>query len=405
MDLRDIDILNPDLYAAAGPPHAQFARLRREAPVYWHPEVDGPGLWAVTRYKDVVAVLRDPATFSSERAGVLIPNFPPGDARASPDVLINMDPPKHTRYRALVGKGFLPRIIQRAEAQIRALVVERIEAALARGGCDFANDIAGDVPLRVILEIIGIPAEHRAQMLEWTRRFLGSDDPEFALSPPEFGALMANMMGYAHRLAAERRGAPQDDMLSLLMAAEVDGEHLKYEEFGLFFTLLLTAGHETTRNLIVNGTLALLENPEQRERLVADPSLVPSAVEEMLRMSPSGIHFRRTATCDTELAGQKIAEGSKVVVWLVSANRDEEVFAHPDVFDVARTPNEHLSFGLGPHFCLGASLGRLEARIAFEELLRRVGTLELAGPVERLRSNWVNGIKRMPVRLTARAGS
>jgi cytochrome P450 len=394
--LESIDLVDPAVFVA-GLHHRRFAALRRDAPVSWHHEPAGRGFWAVTRHADVVRVARDPATFCSGR-GLFIDDLPPGDPRDSPGVLINMDPPRHVRYRALVAKGFVPRMIQRMEGHVRDETRRLIDAVAARGHCDFARDLAGDLPLRVILEIIGVPAEEKAQMLDWTLTFFRARAQGGA--GVDVGALFGSIHAYACRLAEERRRAPRDDMMTLLAEAEVDGERLTYDEIGSFFSLLLNAGHDTTKNLVTNGMLALVEHPDQRRRLLEDPSLVTSAVEEMLRFAPPVHYMRRTATRDVEIGGQKVAAGDKVVMWFVSANRDEAVFADPDAFDVGRTPNEHVSFGFGEHFCLGASLARLEARVAFEELLRRLPDLELAGPVTRLPSNWINGIAAMPVRFT-----
>jgi cytochrome P450 len=398
VDLKSIDLSDPDIFLP-GAPHESFDVLRREAPIFWNAEPAGTGFWAITRHADVVRVSRDAASFSSGR-GVFIEDFPPGDMRTSPDIMINMDPPKHSRFRALVSKGFTPRVIQRLEGRVRGLMTQLIDAVSARGGCDFAREIAGNLPLQVILEMIGVPREDQAQMLDWTARFFGASDPEHAGTHEDINALIHAMHAYAHRLAEERRRSPEDDMLSLLMAAEVDGEKLSYAEFGSFFNLLLTAGHDTTKNLVTNGMLALIQHPGQRRRLVEAPSLIPSAVEEMLRFAPPVFYFRRSALRDTEVGGQKIARGEKVVLWYVSANRDEAVFKDPHAFDVGRSPNEHLAFGVGPHVCMGHALARLEARVAFEELLRRLPDMDLEGPVVRLRSNWVNGIKSMPVRFT-----
>jgi cytochrome P450 len=257
--------------------------------------------------------------------------------------------------------------------------------------------------MRIILELVGVPREEQPAILDFTTRFFGALDPEYQGTPEDFQALLIGMDAAAHRLAEDRRRAPKDDMLSLLMAAEVDGQKLSYTEFGAFFRLLLTAGHDTTKTLLSHGMLTLIEHPAERQRLQENPALIPGAVEEMLRFTPPVLYFRRNAVRDTEIRGQKIAAGDKVVLWYVSANRDEDVFSAPDTFDVRRTPNAHLAFGGGPHFCLGASLARLEVRVAFQELLRRLPDLELAGPVARVRSNWVPGIKSMPVRFTPAA--
>lgn len=397
MNLTDIDIFDPDLYAA-GVPHDRFDLLRREAPVYWHKEPGGRGFWAVTKHADVLHVLRDAALFSSERGGIWIADYPPDDIRSSRDAITDMDPPKHTRYRGLVSKGFLPRVLTAMEPYVRAQMGAMIDRVAPRGACDFVSDLAGDLPLKVILHMLAIPEEDRALLLDWSLRFLAGGDPENASSVKEYTELVEAMMGYAHKLATERRERPGDDMLSLLMRAEVDGERLSYMEFGLFFAVLVSAGHVTTTSLLANGMLTLIEHPEERARLARDPSRIPGAVEEMIRYTPSALHMRRTATRATEIRGQAIAEGDKVVVWFVSANRDEEVFADPHKFDVGRAPNDHVSFGYGPHFCIGAALARMEARVALEELLRRLPPLELAGPVVRSRSNWLLGIESMPVR-------
>lgn len=403
MPSTGIDLVSQQVYEA-GPPHALYERLRREAPVFWHPEVSGRGFWSVMRYHDVQEVLRDSATFSSSRANQ-IEDYPPDDPRVSGDALINMDPPKHTQYRRVVNKGFTPRVISQLEPHIRALVTAMIDQVAPRGECELVEALAGNLPLHVLLELLGIPDEDLDKVLDWSLRMLRLQDPEYATSPQEGMELMQTVFGYTHQLAEQRRRAPREnDLLSLLMEATVEGHELSPSEFSLFFALLLAAGHETTRNLIANGMLALIEHPDQRERLLQDPSLIPSAVEEVLRFSPPVIYFRRTAMRDTGLGGQRIAQGDKVVVWFPSANRDEEIFPDPHTFDVGRKPNEHLSFGHGPHFCLGASLARLEARVAFEEILRRLPDMTLAGPPVRLRSNFLNGLKRMPVRFTPRPG-
>lgn len=401
MNLDDIDIASPDAYIN-GAPYAQYAYLRRHAPVFRHRAAGGPGFWAITRHADISRISRDPATFA-QAPSLFIEDLPPGNMRDHPDVMINMDPPRHTRYRALVGKGFSPRVIQRLEGRIREVVTALIDAFAERGTVDFVHGFASELPLRMIIELVGVPAEDQAQVLDFSMRFFGALDPEYAGGLADLHALMVNMDVTAHRIAELRRREPKDDMLSVLMAAEVDGEKLSYTEFGGFFRLLLSAGHDTTKNLLCNGMLALIANPGERQRLLADPALIASAVEEMLRFAPSAFYFGRNATRDVELRGQKIAAGDKLILWYAAGNRDEEVFRDPDRFDVGRTPNEHLAFGIGPHYCIGTSLARLQGRIAFEELLRRLPDLELAGPVVRLRSNWIHGVKSMPVRFTPTA--
>src|SRR5437588_387059 len=313
VELSEVDLVNRDTYVQ-GIPHEMFEVLRHEAPVFWHDEEDGRGFWAVTRYQDVVAVNRDNELYSSARGSALIMDQPEDMLAQQRLMMLNMDPPMHTRYRLLVNKGFTPRTVGHLDERIRELT---------------------------------------------------------------------------------------NDIISVLLHAEVDGESLSELEFDLFFLLLSVAGNETTRNLISHGMLALIEHPDQRARLLRDPSLLPGAVEEMLRFGTPVMHFRRTASRDTEIAGQPVAEGDKVVIWYVSANRDENVFPDPHRFDVERSPNEHVAFGGGgPHFCLGANLARMEIRALFDAVLRRLPDMELAGPVERLRSNFINGIKHMPVSFT-----
>jgi cholest-4-en-3-one 26-monooxygenase len=400
MQLPDIDLSNPDLFLG-GWPHDAFAVLRAKAPVYWHEERNGPGFWVVSKYHDVIAVQLDSKTFSSARGGTLMKEFNDEEREAIRVQLINMDAPRHTRFRRLVNMGFSPKMTNRLTPHIREMAGNIIDTVARRGECDFVAEIAAELPLQVIAEMIGIPLEDRHLIFKWSNDMIGFDDPEYGGAGAEVGkAASMQMFMYANELVEQRKKAPRDDLVSVLMAAEVDGEKLTEVEFDSFFLLLAVAGNETTRNLISGGMLALLQHPEQRARLLADPSLMPTAVEEMLRWVSPVMYFRRTATRDAELRGQQIREGDKLTVWYGSANRDEEIFPDAHRFDVGRTPNDHIAFGIGHHFCLGANLARLEIQIMFEELMRRLPDLDLAGPVERLRSNFIHGIKRMPVRFT-----
>ncbi len=400
MELSDIDLVNPDRWVK-GVPHEELRLLRQKAPVFWQdmPGSDA-GFWAVTKYEDVVAISKDPTTFSSYRGTALLRDLPKDDLEQTRTIMLNMDPPQHSKYRKLVSQGFTPRMTAALEPRIRKATAEILDEVAQRGSCDFVRDISAELPLIVIAELIGIPVEDRHKVFDWSNRLIGYDDPEFQTSEEDGKMAAMEIWLYANQLAELRKKDPKDDLVSLLMTSEVDGEKLTEMEFDSFFLLLAVAGNETTRNLISGGMLALIENPSEWQKLLANPSLVPSAVEEMLRWVSPVSQFRRTATRDTQIRGQQIKENDKVVVYYQSANRDEDVFTDPYKFDVARSPNNHIAFGIGEHFCLGANLARLEIRVMFEELLKRMPDIQLAGPVRRLRSNFINGIKEMPVKFT-----
>jgi len=399
----DVRLWDPDLFVA-GVPHEVFAELRRDEPVCWHHEPEGPGFWAVTRYEDIVAVNRDSATFSSEVGGTILnSDRDPSTLENQRLMMLNMDPPRHTKLRKIVNKGFTPRMVNELEQHIRVLANAILDQVAPAGRCDFVSDVAAELPLQVIAEMMGVPVEDRHKLFEWSNRLIGFDDPEYATSPARQQEAAAEVYLYANGLAAERRkmGDERQDIMGALLTSEVEGQRLGETEFDLFFLLLAVAGNETTRNLVSHGLLALMEHPDQRQRLLVEPSLMPTAVEEMLRWGTPVMYFRRTATKDAELRGQNIKAGDKVTMWHISGNRDQAVFDKPDRFDVGRQPNDHIAFGGGgPHFCLGANLARLEIRVMFEELLRRMPDTELDGPVDRLRSNFINGIKRMPIAYT-----
>jgi len=394
-----VDLSDPETFVS-GVPHEAFGKLRRTEPVSWQDELEGTGFWSLTKYADVHACSRNHRVFSSGRKGCFMFDSPPEDLERMQLMMVNMDPPRHTKLRAIVNKGFTPVRMRAIEHHVREVCKKIIDDVAGRGECDFVTHVAAELPLQVIAELLGVPLEERQKVFDWSNRLIGFDDPEFQTSMEDGKIAAAELYVYANQLAADRRDDPKDDLTSILMNAEVEGEKLSELEFDLFFLLLAVAGNETTRNLISGGMLQLIQNPAERARLIADRSLLPTAVEEMLRTVTPVMHFRRTATQDIEVGGRTIREGDKVIFWYVSANRDEDVFADPDRFDVGRTPNDHLAFGIGQHFCLGANLARLEIRIMFEELLRRLPDVELAGPVRRLRSNFINGIKSMPVRFT-----
>jgi cytochrome P450 len=381
---------------ADGAPHALFARMRAEAPVCWQAEPAGPGFWALTKHADVLAVSRDSATFSSARAGYMTQDMDPVAVVQSRLMLLGMDPPEHTRLRGLVNKGFTPRRVARLEKRIRELSEGIVDAEAERGACDFVSDVSGELPSLLIAELMGIPPDDGRRLYEWTERMHQTG------APADAQAAVLEMMRYAAGVRAAKRAQPADDIASVLLRAEIDGERLSDLEFDLFFLLLINAGGDTTRNLVASGMLALLRHESEFAALRRDRSLLPSAIEEMLRWCPPVVQFRRTTTRDTALRGQPIREGEKVVMLYPSANRDEEVFEAPDRFDVRRAPNPHLAFGGGgAHYCLGANLARLEIRCLFDAVLDRLREIELAGPVERLHSWFIDGPRRMPVRFRA----
>ena len=399
-----IDLSDHDAFVDSVP-HEAFAVLRRDDPVHWNPEPDGQGFWAVTRYEDIRTVHRSPQVFSSEIGGTSLEDLEPEHIEARKS-MIDMDPPQHDELRAIVNRRFTPRAVTVWEDQVRSVARQVLDTALPKQEFDFVAEIASEIPMQVFAEILGVPQSERREIIEIGDRLLGNADPEYAHQGdddahrhlPFSSPAALDMFAFGRRLYDERRRDPRDDIATQLVQAG-----LSQRELDVYFVLLATAGNETTRHTISHGLLALLEHPDQAERLRSDPSLGKTATEEMLRWATPVHHFRRTAAVDTELGGREIAAGDKVTTWFVSGNRDETVFEDPDRFDVARTPNPHMTFGPGGvHHCLGAHLAKLEIRITFEELLARGLVIELAGRPERLRSNFFNGVKRMPVRVVAR---
>ncbi len=381
-------------------PHRWFAELRRHG-VVWQPEpLGGPGYWAVTRYHDCVAVNRDFAEFSSARKAVFIWDFSPEDLTQQQLMMLNMDPPLHTRYRRLVNRGFTPRMVARLEERIHGTADEIIDTVIETGRADFVTDLVSQLPLIVIAELLGVPRTDRQLVFDWSNQMVGGEDPEFALTPERATQAALELYAYASELYRTKRGDPHgDDLMTAL--ATLQGEQLSDLELELFFLLLSVAGNETTRNLMAGGMQAFFDHPDQWQRLVADRSLLPTAVEEMLRWVTPVMNFRRQTVADTVIGDQPIPADQKVVFFHISANRDETVFQRPDTFDIGRDPNPHIAFGGGgPHFCLGANLARLEIRVMFEHLLDRMPELAPAGPAERLQSSFINGIKHLPVRFS-----
>jgi cholest-4-en-3-one 26-monooxygenase len=397
--LEEIDLTDGKNFVS-GVPHDWFRQLRQEAPVYWHldPNTAQGGFWSVTGYDDCVTVNRDWEHFSSAKKSALFADMD-ADALAQQQLMmLNMDPTMHTRYRRLVNHGFTPKLVRDLEQQIVGYADGIIDAVCERGTADFVEEISAELPLLVIAELLGVPQEDRRMVFEWSNRMIGSEDPEYQVEGADPGESAMQVFSYAEELAASRRLEPRQDLLSVLIQAEVEGEKLDQLELDLFFLLLIVAGNETTRNLMSGAMTAFFDHPDQWELLRRDRSLLAPAVEEMLRYVTPVMHFRRTATMDHELGGQQIHEGDKVVFWHISANRDDSAFTNPDGFDITRKPNNHIAFGGGgPHFCLGANLARMEIMVMFDRLLERIPDIRLDGEVQRLQSNFINGTKHIPV--------
>ncbi|MDH2427715.1 cytochrome P450 [Sphaerisporangium sp. TRM90804] len=399
----EINLVDQDQYARHGIPHDQLKWLRANDPVFWHEgdsERGWPGFWALTKHEDVVHVSRHSELFSSNRRLALFNEMPEEQMALQRLMMLNQDPPEHTRKRSLVNRGFTPRQIGTLEEHIRTICHTLADEAAAKGDVDFVTDIAAPLPLYVICELLGAPAEDRNKLFEWSNRMIGAEDPDYNTTPEQGQNAAAEVYAYANQLAAERREHPRPDIVTKLLQPDENGETLSEQEFDLFVLLLIVAGNETTRNAASGGMLALFEHPEQWERLVRDQSLAATAADEIVRwVSPLNL-FRRTATQDTVVRGKTIKENDKVVVFYSSANRDEDVFTAPQSFDVGRDPNPHIGFGGGgAHFCLGNHLAKLELRVLFEVLSQRLPGITMTGDPKRLRSNFVNGIKSLPVKV------
>ncbi len=387
-----------------------FLTLRRERPVSFHEQLDprlpsGPGFWALTRHADVLEAGTTPKVFSSAR-GIGIVDLPPEFLEFFGS-MIAMDAPRHGRLRRLVSAAFTARQLARVESEVREAATRAIDAVAEKGECDFVTEISAPFPIRIICEMMGIPESQHAFVFEQTNIILGAGDPEYVGETADLlmafykaGAALAELM---KDLAHTRRGNPTEDLTSVLVNAEIGGDRLTEQEISSFFVLLVAAGNETTRNAISHGMKALCDNPDQRRIWQQDfDRVAPTAVEEIVRWASPVIFMRRSAVCDTEIGGTKIGAGDKLLLFYPSANRDEDVFRDPFRFDVRRDPNDHLGFGGGPHFCLGANLARREITVMFEELFRRLPDLEITGPPDRLFSPFIHGVKHMQCRFTPR---
>ncbi len=394
-----VDAISNNAYRN-GPPHELYTLMRHEAPILKHRGID-PGspewFWAISKHADVIEVSRKFQNFSSAKKGALVNQERPDLEIAR--MMIDTDPPDHTRLRNLVNRGFTPKAMRLLEDHFREVAHRLIAEAKAEGTLEFVEKVSSELPLVAIAELLGIPYEDRRKVFDWSNRMIGSTDPDYSGGAEDAQLAAAELYMYANQMAAERKIEPKNDLVTILIS-DHDGDQLTEHEFDLFVLLLSVAGNETTRNGISHGLLALIEQPGAWDTLKADPTLVASGVEEMLRWGTPVNNFLRTATGDVELHGQLIKEGDSVVMLYASANRDEEVFADPFRFDVTRNPNPHVTFGGGgPHFCLGFNLAKLEMRILFEELVAQVDSIALAGEVTKLRSAFIHGIKQLPVTL------
>ncbi|HEY6798278.1 MAG TPA: cytochrome P450 [Kineosporiaceae bacterium] len=395
------DFTDPQVYLD-GVPHEEFARLRRVAPVWWNGQphgsagFDDDGYWVVTRHADVMAVSRDSATYSSWENTAIV-RFAADITREQIDmqrlVMLNIDPPQHTAVRSIVSRGFTPRAINGLRAALADRAGRIVQGALAAGEGEFVSDVACELPLQAIAELLGIPQGDRRKIFDWSNQMIGYDDPEYDVDP-----LLAatELLAYAMEMAESRKASPQADIVTTLVNAEVGGEHLSTDEFGFFVLMLAVAGNETTRNAISHGMNAFFEFPDQWELFKRERP--HTAVDEIIRWGTPVNVFQRTATVDTVLGGQQIKKGQRVAMFYGSANFDEDVFDHPERFDIRRDPNPHLGFGgSGAHFCLGSNLARLEIELIFNAIADHMPDIRLLEPPKRLRSGWLNGIKEMRV--------
>lgn len=413
-DLGDpyADITSHDTYLR-GFPHAAFQRLRETEPVAWVEEADGTGFWAITKHADVIEVSRDYGRFSAAR-GIRIESMADDELHAR-RTMMELDPPEHTRLRRLVQPGFTPKVVATYENAFRILAGQVLDKVLPLGEFDFVTEIARELPIRLLCRLLGVPETDAGKLVAWGDQMISNADPEYTpvvidkhdteeyrLLPFRAPAAL-EVFKYAEQAAIERREHPSEDVITTLLHAEPDGEPLTDLEFKNFFTLMMVAGNETTRHTISHGLIYLANHPDQMSAWHDDPRGGSElATEEILRASAVTMHFRRTATENTEVRGVPIAKGDRVVIWYTSANYDEDQFAEPLQLDLKRRPNNHVTFGTGRHVCLGAALARLEVRILFEELLERISNIEVIGEPDRLRSNFISGVKHLPVRMTVR---
>ena len=399
----DIDLSDPKTFLV-GVPHEYFRLLREQDPVHWQEECElpvflpGPGYWALTRYEDVAFVSKHPEIFSSAEGTSALNELRPRERAMAAEQLIQMDPPGHTELRNLMNVQFKPHAVRETEAQMRKIVCETLDRLESKSECDFVDAVSAPISLRVLTNFLGVPDEYTARFYRWTNTTMRFGEPGvFNLLRARIALLQIFLQSTL--LERERRKRPAPDVFSSIVHGELQGRPLTRLMIQVNFFLLIIAGNETTRNALSGGIQALCEHPDQFDRLRRDPSLLPQAIEEMLRWVSPVMQFRRTAMCDTKIGDQKIRKGEKVVMYYGAANRDPRVFENPEAFDITRKPNPHLAFGVGTHFCMGSHIARLEMRVTLEEFLRRFPNVSLAGPPARLESNFISGITRLPVRL------
>ena len=414
--LDEVNITSPDGYALSGYPHSHWAYLRQHAPAfrYQASDEDLEPFWAITKWEDVQRISRDPQTFSNKTDIVLrLDQLTDGGAAPQTHHLLDMDPPEHAQYRALVNRRFTTRglaILEERIDEVAGEVVDRaarqiVDEVARRGECEVVAEISNLLPLVTICELLGVPRERQGDMIQWVNEMVGSGDPEYQRGRTQqetMAAASQALLGFFMQLSMEKRQQPTDDLLTTLVQSEINGAPLSPLDLLSYCYLLIIAGNETTRNTTSGGLLALIQHPEQMALLRADRSLMGTAVEEILRWVSPVIHFARLVTEDVDVGGQLIPAGEKVVMFYPSANRDEDIFDDPFTFDITRTPNDHLAFGgFGEHYCLGANLARLQLRTMFGHILDRLDEIELNGEIERLRSGFVGGIKQLPIRYVA----
>lgn len=403
MELSDINLLDLDRFAE-GPPMDWFAHLRANAPVYQHPDQTERGFWAITKFDDINTVAKTPEIFSSSylRGGTIVLGQGGVDAMygTAPRVMSNMDAPEHLKYRRLSTRAFTTKALDALVPAIRSASINLIEKALTGETIDFVTQCTARLPVEAIGEMLGVPEEDRPLMEKWVDALMGSEDPELSKSPEEVAEANGALFSYGQQLREKRLREPGDDLLSGLLAAEVEGERLTEEELGGFFALMVIAGAETSRNVLSHGLIGLLNDPDQYTELHNDPDLAKDATEEILRWSPAVYYLGRRVAQDTEFNGHEMKEGDRVALYFASGNRDESKYDEPDRFDIHRRPREHLAFGSGPHACLGAHLARIEIKVFYEELARRVSRVQMMDKPSYLRSNLAGGVKHLPVVFT-----